>query len=756
MSDEVLAKAAAIVAENRNGEIGRAADRVDGWAKVTGLARYSAEITEEGPPLFGVLAVSPASAGVIRSVDVGAALAVPGVRLAWTHATAPEQAPFGHPPEQSVRLATAKPWLVGDRVRFYGDPVALIVAETFEAAREGALAVVADIARDEDARHDLGAHLAEAAPSPSAGANSDRGDFDAAFAAAPIQLDATWTTPVHHHAQMEPHASLARWRDGRLHLFTSAQLLKAAQRSIAETLRIPAADVRIVSRYIGGGFGGKLHVAADAVLAALAARELGRPVKIALSRQQMFHVSSHRAASRQRIRIGADADGRLLAMAHESVLHTAAHHSFTEQTGAQTRRLYATPALRVRHDLVALDIPMADAVRAPGEASGMLALEGAMDELADRLGVDPVELRLRNDSAVDPDDGRPHSSRSLAQCLREGAERFGWATRPAAGARSEDGRLIGTGVAAAIRANYLLGAQAKLALAPDGSATVRQAMTDIGTGSYTILAQLAAEALGVAVECVRVEIGDSDFPPAPGSGGSFGAASAGLAVMAAAVRLRAELARRAVASRDTPYFGADPEQAVFARGRMLMGNVSLALPELMALVAPEGIEADGQHAPPADYDRRSQHAYGAHFAEVSVDPVTGEVRLARMLGVFAAGRLLNARTARSQVLGGMIWGVGSALMEENPIDPRHGGFAAQDLAGYHVPAHADIAGLDAVFLPEDDVGGNALAIKGVGELGICGAGAAVANAVARAIGVRLRHYPLTPDKVLAALEAAGR
>jgi len=744
---------ATIIEENRNGQIGRPADRVDGHAKVTGQAQYSHEIQEAGPALYGVLVTAPIARGRVAAARLEAAKAAPGVRLVWTHAEAPQQAEFGFPHDASNRLWTAKPALYDDQVRFFGDVVAVVVAETFEQATAAAALVEIDY---EETPADLDFEHVRVELSSNPGNASELGDFDAAFAAAPLQIDAAYTTPVQIHAQMEPHASLATWNGDELTVFTGAQLLKPAQRSVAETLRIDRDKVRIVSRYIGGGFGGKLHADPTAILAALTARELCAPVKIALTRQQMFSVSTHRTPTRQRVRLGAAADGTLTAIGHEAILHSARHFEFTEPAAMATRRLYAGANRRTSHSLVQLDVPMADAVRAPGEAVGLLALECAMDELAIAAGLDPIELRIRNEPAQDPEKAIPYSSRSLVECMREGARRFGWERRETTPGKVRDGRfLVGLGMAASIRSNYLMPAQCELGLSADGTATVRQAMTDIGTGTYTILGQIAAEALGLPISQVRVEIGDSSFPPAPGSGGSFGAASAGSALLDAAEKLRRQIADIAVGDMQSPLFGADPEQAFFAESSILIGNTAEPLADLLSRVAPDGLIARGRIDVPKDYNDTSQHAHGAHFAEVGVDPVTGEVRLRRMLGVFAAGRILNAKTARSQAIGGMIWGVGQALTEDNAVDTRYGSMAAQDLQHYHPPVHADIVDLDAVFIAEHDDKGNPLGIKGVGELGICGAGAALANAVFNACGVRIRDYPLSIDKMLPALISAG-
>ena len=546
------------------------------------------------------------------------------------------------------------------------------------------------------------------------------------------------------HAQLEPHATLAYWQDGRVIIHCAAQLLKSAQNAVAATLQIAPAKVRIVSRYIGGGFGGKLPVYGDVMLSALASRQLGLPVKTALTRQQMFHFTTHRSNTIQRLRLGAGADGRLTAIGHETWSHSARFDNFFENASMQTRTLYAAPHRLTTHRSVKLDLPVSDSTRAPGESVGMLALEQAMDELAEKLGLDPIELRLRNEPAQDPELGVPFSSRQLVACLREGAKRFGWTARQAKPGAVTDGRWwLGMGVAAAIRGNLLMPSTCAVALDSSGLLTVRMAMTDIGTGSYTVFSQIAAEMLGLPMAQVRMVLGDSDLPATPGSGGSWGAASAGSGLFDACQNLRAKLASK---------LGVALAEARFEGGRVLGGGRS---DRLGALAGPLGLDATGEIKPGTMDKKYSQQAYGAHFAEVAVHRDTGEIRLRRMLGVFAAGRILNQKLAQSQATGAMIWGVGAALHEAAVLDVRHGCFVNHDLAEYHVPSHADIPAIEAHFLPEVDDKTNPLKIKGVGELGICGAGAALANAVYNACGVRIRDYPLTLDKVLAGLGGAA-
>jgi xanthine dehydrogenase YagR molybdenum-binding subunit len=502
---------------------------------------------------------------------------------------------------------------------------------------------------------------------------------------------------------------------------------------------MPVENVRLISPFIGGGFGGKLWVNADAILAAIASRQLQRPVKIALTRQQIFHVTTHRSDTIQRVRLGTDRDGRILAIGHDVFSGNLPSEQTYEGAALQTRTLYAGPNRLTRHRLAPLDIPVASSMRAPGESVGLMAVECAMDELAEKLNLDPIELRLRNEPSEDPEWHIPYSSRHLVACMKEGARRFGWDKRNAKPGQVRDGQwLVGMGMAAATRGNPLRHSKANVRLDPDGSATVKMAMTDIGTGTYTILAQIAAEMLGLPTDRIRVELGDTNFPEAAGSGGSWGAGSSGSALFEACGSLREKLAQKA---------GMDVKTARFADGSVASGERSIKLTDLVGT----GIEADGEIEPGRNNREFSQQSYGAHFAEVGVDADTGELRLRRMLGVFTAGRVLNAKTARSQAIGGMVFGVGAALHEVMTLDPRFGYYVNHDLAEYHVPVHADIPAIDAVFLPELDQQSNPLKSKGIGELGICGAGASLANAIYNACGARVRDFPITLDKLLSSL-----
>lgn len=694
-----------------NERIGQAVDRIDGRAKVTGAAIYAGD-APAARMAHGVLVTATIGRGRVSRIEVDEARAMPEVLLVMTHQNAPPQAPFQAKADD--RHARPKPQLADDRVRHYGEPVALVVAESLEAARAAASALRITYAA-EAGSFDLHAAQAQAQlPEDDDRPPASRlGNFEQAFTQAPVRIDATYTTPYQNHNMMEPHASVASWDDGTVTVRTAVQLVGSAHKSIAATLELPPAKVKVIAEYIGGGFGGKLPVYADAVLAALASRDLKRPVKVVLTRQQMFHVTTHRCASIQRVRLGAQRDGRLSAIAHESIAQSARADEFVEPVVNQTRSLYAAAHRLTSNRIVALDLPVADSMRAPGEAIGLLSVEQAMDELAERLNIDPIALRLRNEPPQDPEKNVPFSTRNLVGCMEEGARRFGWSRRNARPGGVRHGSwLVGMGMAAGIRGNFLRPAKARVRMLDATHARVEMDMTDIGTGSYTIFAQIAAELLDLPIENVSVRLGHSDDPDTPGSGGSFGASSCGAALREACIRLKARIDAR------------EP---------------------------PAGLTAEGEVEPGDAYEEYAQYAYGAHFVEAGVEETTGEVRLRRMLGVFAAGRILNAKTARSQLLGGMLWGVGTALHEESVVDSRFGSFVTHDLVHYHVPVHADVPPVEVVMLEEFDPHANALGSKGLGELGICGAGAAVANAVYNACGARVRDYPITVDKVLPVL-----
>ena len=715
--------------------VGKATPRIDGPLKTTGQAPYAYEQHAAAPgAVYGYIVGAAIAKGRIEAIDHIAASAAPGVLGVITAQNA------GKLDVGAFYVARA---LAGPEVDHYHQAVAMVVAQTFEQARAAAGLVRVRYARGKGAfdlavARDTG-QLLPAKPAQTSGI----GDFDGAFATAPVTVDATYTTPDHAHAMMEPHATIASWSGDKLTLWTAIQLVGWGLRDIAKILGMPKENVRIVSPYIGGGFGGKGSILCDAVLAALAAKQLGRPVKVTLQRALMFNNTTHRAATIQRIRIGANRAGKITAIGHESWSGNLGERP--ESATAPTRILYAganrMTCLRVAH----LDLPEASAMRAPGEAPGMMALEIAMDELAEKLGLDPVALRILNDTQVDPESPqKPFSRRQLVECLQMGAQKFGWDQRSATPATRRDGRwLVGMGMASAIRGAPVIKSAARVILGKDGGVTVETDMTDIGTGSYTILAQTAAEMLGVALSQVVVRLGDSRFPEGAGSGGQFGAASSTAGVYAACVKLRALVAQR---------LGLATGEPEFADGRVRAGGNSRPL---LDAVAQGELQAEDTMEYGELSKRYAQQTFAAHFVEVGVDAATGEIRIRRMLAVCAAGRIINPMAARSQIIGGMTMGAGAALMEELVVDQRAGFFVNHDLAGYEVPVHADIPHQEVIFLDEVDPTIGPLQAKGVGELGISGVPAAIANAVYNATGVRVRDYPITLDKLLAHLPPLG-
>ena len=720
---------------DRMAVLGKPHDRVDGPLKVTGTAPYAYERHDVvANQAYGYVVGSAIATGRINRIDTAEAKAAPGVLAVVTTLD------VATPIKGSQNAASL---FGGAAVQHYHQAVAVVVAQTFEQARAAANLVRVDYTRAAG-RFDL---AKEAARAPLEGGGSgegsaappvDRvGDFAGAFAAAPVKLDQTYTTPDESHQMMEPHATIAAWEGERLTVWTANQMIAWTKVDVARVFKLKPENVRVISPYVGGGFGSKLFLRADLVLAALGARAAGRPVKLALTRPMLANNTTHRPATIQRIRLGAGSDGRLSAIAHESISGNLPGGN-PETAVAQTKLLYAGANRMTAMRLAVLDLPEGNAMRAPGEAPGLMALEVAMDEMAEKLGMDPVAFRILNDTQVDPaKPDRPFSQRRMVECLRTGAERFGWARRNPKPGAVRDGRwLVGMGMAVGFRNNLNMRSAARVRLDGRGTVTVETDMTDIGTGSYTVIAQTAAEMMGVGLDKVVVRLGDSSFPVSSGSGGQWGGNSATAGVYAACVELRHAVAQR---------LGLDPAAATFADGRVTAGERSARLREAAAggEVVAEGIMEYGTLA-----RQFQQSTFAGHFVEVGVDRYTGVTRVRRMLAVCDAGRILNPKTARSQVIGAMTMGAGAALFEELAVDTRFGFFVNHDLAGYEVPVHADIPHQEVIFLPGADDKTSPMKAKGVGELGICGVGAAVANAVYNATGVRVREYPLTLEKHL--------
>ncbi|ELQ6017125.1 xanthine dehydrogenase family protein molybdopterin-binding subunit [Cronobacter sakazakii] len=711
--------------------VGRPRDRIDGPLKTSGQATYAYEWHDEAPnAAYGHVVGSAIAKGRIVAMNIQAAQQAPGVLAVVTAENA------ALPGKGDMNAATL---LGGPDIEHYHQAIALVVAETFEQARAAAGLIAVEY-EEAPGHYDLAKQKPSVTTPPDDTPDKIVGDFNSAFESAAVQLDATYTTPDQSHMAMEPHASMATWEGDKLTLWTSSQMINWWRGDLAKTLDIPVENIRVRSPFIGGGFGSKLFLRSDAVLAALGARATQRPVKVMLPRPFIPNNTTHRPATIQRVRIGAHNDGHITAIAHESWSGNL-QGGPTETATNQTELLYAGANRHTGLRLAELDLPEGNSMRAPGEAPGMMVLEIAMDEMAEKLGIDPVEFRIINDTQVDPaHPERFFSRRQLVECLRTGAAHFGWHQRNPQPAQVREGDwLIGLGMAAGFRNNLVTKSGARVHLDAQGHVTVETDMTDIGTGSYTIIAQTAAEMMGVPLERVTVRLGDSDYPISSGSGGQWGANSSTAGVYAACVKLREAVANK---------LGFDPNRAEFFDGNV-QGDGRIAA---LADAAADGTLTVEDTMEYGDLDKQFQQStFAGHFVEVAVEANTGEVRVRRMLAVCAAGRILNPKTARSQVIGAMTMGLGGALMEELFVDTRRGFFVNHDMALYEVPVHADIPTQEVIFLEDTDPVSSPMKAKGVGELGLCGVSAAIANAIYNATGVRVRDYPITLDKLLEGL-----
>jgi xanthine dehydrogenase YagR molybdenum-binding subunit len=678
--------------------IGAPVDRIEGREKVTGEALYAFEYEHEHVA-YAALVQSTVAKGVVRAVDAAAIAGLPGVLAVLSHENAPAL------PGAEGELAV----LQSARISYRGQVVAAVIAESLESARHAAELVRVDYdISDHDVvlRRDHPGLYKPDKVNPNFPTDTETGDVERALRAAPVTVDATYTTPAEHNNPMEPHATIAAWENGGLTLHDSNQGAWRAAQGVAGVFGLEPSQVRVIAPHVGGGFGSKGTPRPQVIVAAMCAQHVERPVKLALTRQQMFTLTGYRTPTIQRIQLGADHDGRLSAIAHDVFEQTSTVQEFAEQTAVVTRMMYASPNRRTTHRLVALDLPTPSWMRAPGECPGMFALESALDELAIACDLDPVELRIRNEPEIDPESGNRFSTRNLVACLREGAERFGWGDRDPRPASHQEGRwMTGMGVAASTYPARRAASTAHGRAEPDGSFTIRVTAADIGTGARTVLTQIAADTLGVPMDQVRVEIGDSESGQAMLAGGSMGTSSWGTAVVRVCRQLRA-------------------------------GETDVSVDTAQ----------DADTGEPL-----AKHAFGAQFVEVRVDADTGEVRVPRMLGVFACGRIINPKTARSQFIGGMTMGVSMALLEETLLDPQLGAYVNHDLAMYHVATNADIAEIEVAWVDEEDLHVNPMGSKGIGEIGIVGTAAAVANAVRHATGIRVRDLPITPAKLVGGL-----
>jgi xanthine dehydrogenase YagR molybdenum-binding subunit len=732
--------------------IGQPIDRTDGILKVTGQARYSADNTD-AKLANAVLITSTIAKGRIASIDTSRAQSMPGVLTVITYQNA-MRLPNGGVPDAQPPAVRKLTLLQTNEVRYSNEPVAVVVADTLEHAQGAARYV--DI-RYEAAMPNTDYQRARGTayqPEKMMGRaiTTQRGDVDAGLRQGPTRLDAVYTTPYEHHNPMEPHATVARWDGPKLTLYDATQGVSGARSAVAKFFGIQESDVRVICPFVGGGFGCKGSVWSHVVLAAMASKQTGRPVKLVLERPQMFGMIGNRPFTEQRIRISARDDGTMTGMRHDVISTTSTFEDWTESSAIVTRMLYAVPNQATTHKLVKLDIGTPTFMRAPGETSGCFALETAMDEMAYQLRMDPLQFRIRNYANMEPQEKKPWSEKTLMQCYQRGADKFGWAKRSHEPRSMRNGNtLIGWGVATATYPANRSEASAVARILPDGTAMVASGTQDLGTGTYTVMTQVAADALGFPLDYVRFALGDSSLPKAPVSGGSQSAASVSPAVRAACTQARDQLIGMALADKSSPVFGLPGDDIRVSNGWV----VSVSNPDkrdpAAAIIARNGgraIETFSTAKPGDEKKQYAFHSFGAVFAEVHVDADLGIIRVPRIVGVYDVGTLLNEKTAHSQLMGGIVWGVGSALFEKSELDARYGRYTNANLAEYHVPVNADIDMLDISFIGEPDPHINPDGARGIGEIGITGVAGALGNAVYHATGVRLRDLPITLDKLL--------
>ena len=732
--------------------VGKPLPRADGKPKVTGTARYSAEVQVAGVA-HGVIVGSRLPKGHVAAIDTNAAEREPGVLAVLTHLNAMKLPGGIQPADPGDRVVQA---LQDDFIRYSNQPIALVVADTIERATHAAnLVKVREQAEPHTVRLATeiqnGFRWDQKRPTGTIPGDQVTGDPLAARKAAHVIVEETYETPPETHNPLEPHATIAVWTGpDRLTLYDATQGIFGVRKKIAKAFGIPPENVRVLTKFVGGGFGCKGSAWSHVVLAALAAKQLGRPVKVVLTRPQMFAMVGGRPQTIQLVGAGATKEGKLTFLRHESTNSTSRFDTFLEPAAMVSRHQYATDSISTKHRVVRLDIGTPTYMRAPGESSGSFALESAIDELAVKLGVDPLDFRLRNYAEHDPEDGKPFSSKSLRTCYEMAATRFGWEKRPRTPRSvTRSGMLVGMGMATSSYPANFNPAKALARLMPDGTALVLSGAVDIGTGTYTVMTQVAADAIGLDPSQVRFDLGDTEMPEAPRSGGSVTATSVASAVLAAGGALQKRLVRLSVEDPESPLRGARPDDVRVENGKLIANGKTDSFADVVKRAGGRPIEERAEVTPDSDRKKWSLHSYGAQFAEVLVDPDLGAVRVARLVGAFAAGRILNARLARSQFMGGMVFGIGMALHEHSVYDEKLGRIVTRDLADYHVPANADVPAVEPLFLElEEDQKVSPAGVKGIGEIGITGTAAAVASAVYNATGRRIRKLPITPDELL--------
>jgi xanthine dehydrogenase YagR molybdenum-binding subunit len=734
--------------------IGKEMSRVDGVAKVTGRAKYAAEF--RAPNLaYGFIVLGTVAKGTIKAIDTREAESAGGVIRVFTHLNAPKLGPKASheqsPPRATEEQDKSFRALQSDRIFFNMQPVALVVAETYEQARYASRLVKLSYNAE---KHTTDTEaVRERARVPSQGPPpKQRGNPEQAMKSAPVKVEAEYRIPIEHHNPMEPHAAIAVWEGDRLTVFDKSQEVYNVRKHLASSFNVPEENVQVISPYVGGAFGSSLRPNYYPSLTAMAARELKRPVKVVYTRTQMFTGHGYRPYTIQKIALGAEKSGKLTAMIHEAVHNTSTIEEFSDNTTGFTRQVYACPNLFAPTMIAATDLPTPTWMRAPGAVSGMFALECAMDELAYALKIDPLELRLINYAEKDPESGKPFSSKALRECYQLGAEKFGWKDRKFEPRSMRDGRLlVGWGAATGIWGAFQMPATARITFRADGTAQVASATSDIGPGTYTVITMIAAEYLGLRPEQVKFELGDTNLPRAPSQGGSWTTASVGSAVHGAALAITAKLLEFANRDANSPLQAAAAADIEMLDGRLqLKGDPSrsVSVSEVMRRNGLTEITETFEARPSKEREKYSTMAHGAQFIEVKVDPDLGTVRVSRAIEVTASGKIINPKASHSQEIGGVVWGIGMALQEATEIDHRYGRIMNPNLQHYHVPVNADVHEVETMFVEEDDTVVNPLGVKGMGELGMVGIPAAIANAVFHATGRRVRELPITPDKLL--------
>jgi xanthine dehydrogenase YagR molybdenum-binding subunit len=750
MLELVLSQTPAHVRQGSN--IGQPHTRREGVLKVTGAAKYAADHHPSGM-LYAVLAVSGIARGRVAFLDVAAAKAHPGVVEVITPANRPALAQ--DPDERANLFMFRLDLLQNDRVRYASQPIAIVIAETLEAATRG-VALLKPRYETEPARVglDAGASFVPPVVGPGFPAEAHCGDVEGGLAAATRTISETYETAAQYHNPMEPHAIVAAWDGDKLSIDTPSQGLALAQGRLAGLFGVSPDNIHIRSPFLGGGFGCKGLITGPQVLGAIAARAVGKPVKLVLRREQMYGPVGHRASTRQTLRLGTDHDGKLVALDHHTKTMSSTYDDFLEPASNVSHAVYASAAIATSHEAVRADVGTPMFMRAPGEATGSIALESAIDEMAHACGMDPLAFRLKNYAEVEPISGKSFSSKALRECYRQGAERFGWERRPIAARqmRDRDGLLVGWGVGTAAFPALMFAGNAKAVLRRDGSGVMEIGAHDMGQGAWTALAQIAADALGIDLDQLEFRSGTSDLPDAGIAGGSAHTATAGMAIHNAGADVIARLADLAMKDRRSPLFGAGNAGVIARGGRLFRRDDESRSESYAGILSRAGLaQIEGHGTSAADQAAQSDYAMQAHgavFAEVKVDPDLGQIRATRVVGAFAAGRIINPRMVESQLCGGMIWGVSFALHEQAVIDSRSGRVMNANLAEYHIPVNADVPSLESILVEEHDPHVNALGIKGVGEIGITGTAGAVANAVWHATGIRVRKFPITLDRLI--------